>query len=135
MSILFIFKGITLEYTISNIIYVYGTFKGSMLSVAMLLITNLIYLPLMIKVGVSTRKSYFNLINYNANTTSNCYNNYYFSNWYIYKLQFGLRNIKKNYLILKKWLYFLKIIWYNIISLRKDYYIRGAKWKNKLSNF
>lgn len=63
MSILFIFKGITLEYTISNIIYVYGTFKGSMLSVAMLLITNLIYLPLMIKVGVSTRKSYFNLIN------------------------------------------------------------------------
>ncbi len=70
MSILFIFKGITLEYTISNIIYVYGTFKGSMLSVAMLLITNLIYLPLMIKVGVSTRKSYFNLINYNDDKKS-----------------------------------------------------------------
>ena len=70
MSALFVFKGITLEYTISNILYVYGTFKGSMLAVAMLMLTNLIFIPLMIKVGVSTRKSYFNLINYNEERKS-----------------------------------------------------------------
>ena len=57
-----LFRGICLGYTISAMSYTLGTFKGSMFSIISLCLQNLLFIPALIGLGVSSIKLYKSII-------------------------------------------------------------------------